>query len=69
MTQITTWVEPGQRSGPVIERRIYDVTGNVVEVSGPGGYHEAREYTADTQYGFAERVVVGHPNRTATSRP
>jgi RHS repeat-associated protein len=59
VTEIRRYADPFQRRDPVVERRTYDITGNLV-VAESGRYERsAYEYTSATQYAYPERQVRG----------
>jgi RHS repeat-associated protein len=52
VTQVTTYADAGNLTGPVTETRRYDITGNMVSASTSCCEQTSFNYTADTQYAY-----------------
>ncbi|WP_165554444.1 RHS repeat domain-containing protein [Kribbella capetownensis] len=59
LTEIRRYANPFQPRDPVIERRTYDITGNLVSAESGRCERSAYEYTIATQYAYPERQVHG----------
>ena len=59
LTEIRRFADPGQRRDPVVERRSYDITGNLVAIESGRYDRAAREYSIATQYAYPERDTIG----------
>jgi RHS repeat-associated protein len=58
-TEIRRYADPAQRREPVIERRNYDITGNLVLAETGRFDRSVYEYSLDTQYAYPARHVLG----------
>jgi hypothetical protein len=66
LTQITRWVQASPSAvGPIVENHTYDITGNLVEVSGPCCEDTNLTYSVATQFAYPDKITVGATDSTA----
>ena len=59
VTQITKYTDAANLSGPVVETRAYDVTGNLVKTSSSCCEEARNNFTSDTQYAYPTSQTQG----------
>ena len=59
VTQVTQYKNAAAVAGPIVETRGYDITGNLVSISGMCCEQTSISYTLDTQYAYPSTVTRG----------
>jgi RHS repeat-associated protein len=68
LTRTRRYVDAKLRTGPVIEDRYYDITGNLISVSGSCCVTETFEYILGTQYAYPTGHITGSTDPASTAR-
>lgn len=59
ITTITRYTDAANQTGPVIEKHRYDITGNLISISGSCCVETTYTYSAVTQYAYPDVVTIG----------